>query len=243
MKPAPKQNIFEDEEDRSNLLNTLERYKTISGYQIYGYCLMSNHVHLLVQEISESISLALKRICSSYVYRYNYKYERCGHLFQERFRSESVEADAYFIAVLRYIHQNPLKAGLVKSVFESKWTSYSEYLHRKNNLVDIDFGLSMFSSDREKARESFIAYMNEQNEDKYLDDEEGLSLSDDEVRECIYRLGITTMSTLQQMRKMERDEVLSKTLGIEGISIRQLARVTGISKSVIGRLNVPMRLR
>jgi len=105
-----KQTIFEDDEDRRRFMETIERFKAVSKYEIYGYCLMSNHVHLLLKETEEAISTAIKRICSSYVYWYNWKYERCGHLFQERYKSEIVENDAHVLTVLRYIHQNPVKA-------------------------------------------------------------------------------------------------------------------------------------
>ncbi|NMD72658.1 transposase, partial [Bacillus sp. DNRA2] len=79
-----RQTIFEDDEDRRKFLETLKKYRDISKYELYGYCLMDNHVHLLMKESEETISDAIKRISSSYVHWYNMKYERCGHLFQDR---------------------------------------------------------------------------------------------------------------------------------------------------------------
>src|SRR5699024_6218007 len=102
-----RQTIFEDDEDRIRLLSTIKRYKEKSNFKLYGYCLMNNHIHLLMQEVDETISQTIKRVSASYVYWYNNKYSRCGHLFQERFKSENVETANYFITVLRYIHQNP----------------------------------------------------------------------------------------------------------------------------------------
>jgi REP element-mobilizing transposase RayT len=115
-----RQAIFEDDEDRIRFIDTLREYKDISKYEIYGYCLMDNHIHLLIKEIDESISLIIKRISSSYVHWYNTKYERLGHLFQERFRSEVVEDDGYFLTVLRYIHQNPVKAKIAENVGQAE---------------------------------------------------------------------------------------------------------------------------
>ena len=80
-----RQDIFEDKEDRQRFIETIKHYKTVSQYEIYGYYLMSNHVHLLVGEKDESLATAIKRISGSYVYWYNKKYGRCGHLFQERY--------------------------------------------------------------------------------------------------------------------------------------------------------------
>jgi REP element-mobilizing transposase RayT len=111
-----KQNIFEDEEDKRKILETLRYNKKMGSYLLHGYCLMDKHIHLVIKETNESISQVIKRISSNYVYWYIQKYKRCGHLFQERFKSEIVEPDAYFLMVLRYIHQNPLKAGITRDI-------------------------------------------------------------------------------------------------------------------------------
>ena len=119
------QNIFEDEEDCWQFINTLDRMRV--RYDDYGkpcgtnciyyaYCLMGNHFHLLIREREDSIGMAIKRIASSYVYYYNHKYSRDGYLFRERFKSEPVNDMIYFVTLLRYIHQNPLKAGMVSEV-------------------------------------------------------------------------------------------------------------------------------
>ena len=123
-----RQDIFEDEEDIQRLLETIVRYKAICKYEVYAYCIMSNHVHLLLKETEDTISNVVKRISGSYVFWYNKKYERCGHLFQERYKSEAVESDEYLLTVLRYIHQNPIKAGMVKDISTYKWSSYIEYM-------------------------------------------------------------------------------------------------------------------
>lgn len=140
-----RQTIFEDDEDRLKYLSVLKKFKDVSKYKLYSYCLMGNHIHLLIKEEKESISTVIKRISSSYVYWYNLKYSRCGHLFQERFKSEAVEDKKYFLTVLRYIHQNPLKAGLVFKVEDSNWSSYNEYLKNESlDSVDKELGLSFF---------------------------------------------------------------------------------------------------
>ena len=132
-----KQQVFEDEEDYIHFLNVLRRQtqpdvdaqgKTFQPRcHVYAYCLMGNHVHLLLKEGSETIGDIMKRIASSYVYHYNHKYGRVGHLFQERFKSQPVNDFSYFTTLLRYIHQNPLKAMLVDSIDEYEWSSWQEY--------------------------------------------------------------------------------------------------------------------
>ena len=95
---------------------------------IYAWCLLGNHVHLLIKGVGEEIGDVIKRISSSYVYYYKHKYDRIGHLYQERFKSEPVEDWDYFLTLLRYIHQNPLKPRLVKDLKDYPWSSWQEYL-------------------------------------------------------------------------------------------------------------------
>ena len=143
------QNIFEDEEDNYQFINTLDRMRLMYDDEgnacgrnccYYAYCLMGNHFHLLIRERDERVGETIKRIASSYVYYYNRKNERIGHLFQERFKSEPVRSSSarllptgrkndmeYFTVLLRYIHQNPVKAGIVENVKDYEFSSWGEY--------------------------------------------------------------------------------------------------------------------
>ena len=113
VKGINRQPIFYEEEDYQRYLNTLGRTIDKSDAVILGYCLMNNHVHLLIQDCNNAIATVMKSIETSYAYWYNHKYERSGHVFQDRFKSENVEDDAYLMTVIRYIHQNPVKAGII----------------------------------------------------------------------------------------------------------------------------------
>ncbi|WP_379052309.1 transposase [Metabacillus endolithicus] len=230
-----KQMIFEDDVDRIRFLETIKKYRDQYKYSLYGYCLMDNHVHLLLKEEAESVSESVKRISSSYVYWYNIKYDRYGHLFQDRFKSEVVESIISFLKVLRYIHQNPLKAGLTGSVFESKWSSVNEYFV-KSDIVDIDYGLELFSNIRNDAIKLYKEYMGQPNDDECLDDHVRIRVTDSEVKDYLSEMGITHVSLLQQMDKEKRDLILSRLKEMNGVSIRQLSRVTGVSRSVINRV-------
>ena len=109
MRGINRQSIFEDDEDYERFIETLKKYKETSEYKIYAFCLMRNHFHLLMKTEKEDLDLVIKRIAGSYVYWYNLKYHRSGHLFQDRYKSEAVEDDPYFLTVLRYIHHNPIR--------------------------------------------------------------------------------------------------------------------------------------
>ncbi len=231
-----KQDIFFDDEDRARFLYTLQKYKSVCGYEIYGYCLMRNHIHLLIKEGKESISQAMKRIGTSFVYWYNLKYERCGHLFQDRYKSEPVEDDRYLLVVLRYIHQNPVKALQVSNPALYKWSSYRDYIDNKNNkLTDIDFILDILNPRRRKAVEEYKTYMKEDSNEQCLEDvnSNGKHLSDEDAINLFNELTqLKDPKILQEMSKMERDAII-KILKENRIPIRQLARITGLGRGII----------
>jgi len=127
LRGAGQQQIFEDAEDSERFLKILAECKQISGFALYAYCLMGNHVHLLIKEQCETLEQIVKRIATRYVYWFNVKYARCGHLFQDRFRSEPVKDRRYFLTVLCYIHQNPIKAGICEDLDQYVYSSYREY--------------------------------------------------------------------------------------------------------------------
>ena len=225
-----RQAIFSDEEDNEEFLKIMADCKKLSGYKLFGYCLMGNHVHLLIKEEREELGQIIKRIGSRYVYWYNWKYKRSGHLFQDRFKSEVVESDAYFLTALRYIYQNPLKAGLSKTLEAYKWSSYKDYIGNPC-ITDVDFALDM------AGKEALIKYMNETNDDKSLElEEERIRLTDNELTEKIAKIFKIRPMMIQKEPKEKRDAMLTEILKKEGISARQLSRVTGISANIIWKL-------
>ena len=98
-----RQIIFEDDEDRVKFIATLKHYKQKCGFNVFAYCLMDNHVHLIIKVNNESLESIMKRIGVSYVYWYNWKYKRSGHLFQDRYKSEVIEDDSYLLVLSRFL--------------------------------------------------------------------------------------------------------------------------------------------
>jgi len=205
-----RQTIFEDNEDNEKFLQTIRECKELSGFELYGYCLMGNHVHLLLKEGKEGLDLVFKRIGARYVFWYNWKYRRSGHLFQDRFKSEVIESDPYFIVVLRYIHQNPKKAGLCKTIEEYKWSSYGEYI-RQSVIVDHEFALGIIG------KNNFESFMNEKKDDCCLDlVDPNVRLTDEELSKKIEDdLGIKAIM-IQSEPKENRNRFLTAALKIEG---------------------------
>lgn len=228
-----RQVLFEDEEDKEKFLDTIRQYKQKREYKIIGYCLMDNHVHILIREGNEPIANTMKRIGVSYVYWYNWKNKRSGHLFQDRYKSEIVEDEQYLLSVLRYIHQNPINAGIEQEISRYKWSSYNEYVG-KPKIADTALVLGMFSENEKLAKEDFARYMAESVGSK-ISIEEDKRLTDNEAREKIQRNIDMTLAEMQQLSKEKRDEILRRIKDIDRISIRQIARITGFTVNVVAK--------
>lgn len=220
--------IFEDVEDSEKYLEILKECKAVSEYKIYAYCLMGNHIHLLIKVEKESLEQIFKRIGGKFVYWYNGKYKRVGHLFQDRFKSEPIDDDSYLLTVMRYIHQNPIKANIANKISEYEYSSYNEYINPEiEQLTDTDFVLDMIG------KEEFIRFNNEFNDDKCLElEESSFRITDEQAKRVILKLTKCHNSAeFQELDKKTRDKYLKK-LKEKGLSIRQVSRLTGVSFGV-----------
>jgi len=232
-----KQTIFEDEEDNEKFLVTVKRYKEQSGYQLLAYCLMGNHIHLLIKTGVEELGQIFRRIGASYVYWYNRKYDRTGHLFQDRYKSEAVETDHYMFAVLRYIHQNPLKAGMVNHIVDYPYSSYAEYIGLNNEqYVDKDFALSLFHEEKEQALADFRDFNEMATDEKFLDISDRKHISDKAAIDLIKKkYKVASSLELQSFEVEKRAKAVQFFLN-KGMSARQIIRVTGISRYFIEKV-------
>jgi len=224
-----RQLIFHDDEDYSVFTKTLIDTKVIGGFELFGYCHMGNHTHILLKVQNEDLSLIFKRIGSRFVYWYNRKYERSGHLFQDRFKSETIENDNYLLAALRYIHQNPVRANICKEVGEYKWSSYNDYI-RGSKDIDTSLVLGMMSIDQ------FIEFCETPNQEHFLDETIGaLYITDASVKELMKKVcGGDTVEAFQKCNAMHRSAYI-RYFKDHGASIRQISRLTGVSKGIVER--------
>jgi len=219
-----RRDIFLADEEYLKFLEYIKRAQEKTVFTLYAYCLMTNHVHLLI-ETEGLIGEVIKRIAVGYAQYHNIKNGRTGHLFQNRFKSEAVETDKYFLTVLRYIYQNPLKAGIVRDMRKYKWSSYYEYFLNGESMIDKEIAFRYFES-----KDKFAAFMEEENSDECLDYTAVKRWRDDELKAQITKF--TDISKVQDLDKQSRDEVLKTIKHKTKASNRQLSRVLGIGRSI-----------
>jgi putative transposase len=120
-----KQKVFFEDADYAKYLRMLKKYKKRYRFYLYGYCLMPNHVHLVI-DLDGPVDLAKAMQCinQSYTIYFNYKYEKIGHLWQGRFKSLIISKDQYLLNCINYIENNPVRADIVNNPLDYKWSSY-----------------------------------------------------------------------------------------------------------------------
>ena len=157
-----KKDIFKTVADREKFLFYLASACARYGAEIHAYCLMTNHYHLMLETPLGNLSLIMKHINSSYTTYFNIKHKRVGHLLQGRYKAILVQADAYAAELSRYIHLNPVRAGMVKFPEDYRWTSYRFYTEGSEPLwLNTKFILGYFGTGIPESRRNYKSYVNE----------------------------------------------------------------------------------
>ncbi len=129
--------LFRDDDDRHRYLELLEQVGERAGIRTLAYALMTTHMHLVIQTPRANVSVAMQWLHGRYAARFNGRPDRRGHLFGGRFYSTIVDTDSYLLEVTRYVHLNPVRAGLVSYPEDYPWSSYRKYLgHDVETPVD-----------------------------------------------------------------------------------------------------------
>lgn len=130
-----KQAIFFDDFDKEKFIKEIKLAKEKYKYKIYAYVIMNNHVHLVIDDAKDCISEIMHMICSKYAMYFNKKYERVGHVFQNRFKSFPIESEEYLWQCFYYIHLNPVKAKITGKMNRYQYSSAQEYIYEKKGLI------------------------------------------------------------------------------------------------------------
>lgn len=151
---------FLDEADFRSFLQILSEVKAREPFKLYAYCLMTNHFHLLMEVDRFSISSIMHRLLTRYCKSFNIRRRRFGHVFQSRFKAILCDKNSYLLELLRYIHLNPVRAGLVHAPELWTWSGYADYIEeRPAALTDTAFPLSCFHPERSRACELYKRFV------------------------------------------------------------------------------------
>ena len=220
--------IFEGERDRARYLALLEQATSDHEIEVHAYCLMSNHVHLLIRDENQTVSAFMKQLDERYAMYFAHVSNRVGHVFQGRFWSEPIVKDEHFLSTLRYIHANPEPAGICR-LDEYPWSSYRSYLE-ESPLVTTDMAFSLLGGP-----DRFAAFSTPGG--RYVTPFPGSNLKrhlspDELVRVASEILGDELLRSLRTLAPEARHEPL-RLLAEAGFTTKEMSRVTGLGYSSI----------
>ena len=160
-----KRNIVDTREDRKNFVSRMGQLATDTQTIIYAWVLMTNHAHILLRSGPQGLSKYMRRLLTGYAVTYNRRHSRHGHLFQNRYISIVCEEDAYFLELVRYIHLNPIRSGMVKNMSELErypWCGHRAIMGRRNyEWQDCDYVLRWFGKKEKEAKKEYRRYVQE----------------------------------------------------------------------------------
>jgi REP element-mobilizing transposase RayT len=182
--------IFRDDRDREEYLARVARYRERFGFKLLAYCLMDNHLHLAIERGPVELSRVMRSLHGPYTQWFNVRHGRVGHLFQGRYKALLVERDRYLLALVRYIHENPVKAGVVRRPQEYPWSSDRYYRRGSGpDWLDVDAVLAQFGRGRAAAARKYRRYMGEPAEAPYeqVEAHGGAVKGEEEFAEAAFR--------------------------------------------------------
>lgn len=228
--------IFESDAARWEFLELMRDCCREAGVTVVAWCLMGNHVHLVLADYEDRMSAAMHRLLLTYARRFNKRTGRTGHLFQNRFDRRSLDTDRHLMAAIRYVHANPQEAGIAL-IERYPWSSFAEYLRAFDDDATMDFSdpsavLELFGS-----AEGFIAYSLEapDGSDPVIHDMDETEWERHAFAEKLTKgLGVP-LDRLKAAPPAQRDGIVF-TLHEADYTVREIERYTGISKSTVSRI-------
>lgn len=222
-----RQLLFEDDDDRRYFLGLLTKKAAKFDIAIIAWCLMSNHIHLLLEDPKTQLSQAMHGLATAYARHFNCRSGHVGSVFQGRFTSVAITSDRQLLQAVRYIHENPRKAGIAQAR-EYRWSSFGEYLHGAR-VIDGAKALELVGGragfERLCEDERFASY--------YVRPMKRVS-DEDAAAAARSMLDGGDPAHIKALPRARRNEALRK-LREAGMSIKQIERLTGIGRSTISR--------
>ena len=246
MRGNNKNMIFSNASEKLYFLEQLNLQVKERNIEVVAYCIMDNHVHLLIGSDLEDMSEAIKRINIRFARRYNNKYEKIGHVFQDRFKSEVIHNDGHLVQVMRYIHNNPVKANMVNKAEEYTWSSYNSYINKKDRLIH--------SKTKDMIMEIFSSSIEEYKKFHLMDDtEEFLEIKEDLEREREERARriISDYCKKYKVSKLEElankrhilEEIIVEMLNKSRLPHRRIAEMTGTTRGIVNNIQKKYKIK
>ena len=239
MRGNNRESIFSQQRQKQYFKEFLKEKIEEQLIDIAGYCIMDNHVHIIIKAEIGHLSKAIKSINIKYAMKFNKENRRIGHVFQDRFKSETIEDENYLIQVIKYIHNNPVKAKMVKSPREYRWSSYNEHIgqniivsdKQKEIILDINNGIN-----------KFVIFHTEQDDNEYLEIKEDidnyrLEKAQEIISKYFQEKGISEAKEINRYPQY-MEELIKKLLNNTKLSHRKIANLLEVSNNIVHTISL-----
>ena len=204
--------------------------------EIYAWCIMNNHVHLILYSKKENMAKALFNINRLFAMKYNFIEGTVGHVFENRYKSECIENEKYLIQAIRYVHNNPVKAKIVKEPQNYEWSSFRSYISKQKRVQEKIILKTYFND----SIEGFIAYHKKEDDNEHLEiKEDVIKYKEDEAQKIIEKYcKIVQGTSIEKVKKnvQIRNEMIVEMIQKSKLSYRRVAEIMGMSVSCIYKI-------
>lgn len=231
-----KSKVFQEEIYKKIIFKLMLKQERKARIELYGWCIMDNHIHIIIKSSIKKMSKAMQEINGDFARIYNYREQTTGHVFGARYKSEAIENETYLLNVIRYVHNNPVKAGIVTEPSKYGWSSYRSYLNAKMSNKEINVMEYYFNN----KKDHFKKFHTLEDNEIYLDIHEDLM----ELRirkakkilgQYLVRHGLNTSNDLRYHPDI-RDTVVKDILKSTELSIMKTCELTNLSYSCVQRI-------
>lgn len=240
MRGNNRESIFISQSQKEFFKDLLKEQVEDGLIEIASYCIMDNHVHIAIKAELNNVTKAFKRSNIKYAMNFNKEKDRIGHVFQDRYKSEVIVDDKYLIQVIRYIHNNPVKANIVKNPNDFKWSSYNEYIKKDKSGI-INSNQREFVLTLNNGVEKFIEFHRLEDDNEYLEIREDmdyyrLEKAQKIISQYFKEKGIYEAKELS-IDPILLEEIIIRLLNNTKLSHRKIASLLGISNNVVHLIN------
>ncbi|NLB88982.1 MAG: hypothetical protein GX790_07135 [Syntrophomonadaceae bacterium] len=233
-----REKIFKQVSEKEYFLTQLKNQIPIKNISVTAYCLMDNHAHLLIRTDLNTMRDTFKSINIKFAGWYNNKFERIGHVFQDRYKSEVISSDEQLLHVIRYIHNNPVKANLVSKASDYIWSSYNSFISGKSAIIsplEIETIISMFSN----SLEEFEKFHLDEDIYEFLEIREDLEQQREEKAQRIINQYFKQyeVKEVSDLNKEVIEQLIIDLLQNSHLSHRRIAELTNMSRGTVHMLS------
>ena len=234
MRGINKDKIFIETRHKKLVEELMETLLRESGVEIISYCIMDNHLHLILKGELGDISFALKKINTRFAMRINKEHNRVGHVFQDRFKSEVINNDQHLLQAIRYVHNNPVKAKMVANQKDYPWSSYRCYVGSDKGILEKDVVEEVLEI--AGGIRSFTGFHNIEDYIEFLDtseefDNNRLDHAQSIIKDFCLDKGIIEIRRVNQSEYL--DELISILLNKSNLSHRKIAELLEVNNNLV----------